>query len=96
MYLDVNYKTLQTSYVPGLIEFPEKFMSEYFKPGKRAAGFVKIKHDGEKVTSCVWDDEAYQKWDKENPDIPQESKPTEVEQLRADIDYLAMMQGVAL
>ena len=42
-------------------------MSEYLKDGKRAAGFVNITDDGTTVTSCVWDEEAYQEWCAENP-----------------------------
>ena len=44
-----------------------EFMSEYLKYGKRASGFVNITDDGTTVTSCVWDEEAYQAWCAENP-----------------------------
>lgn len=83
MYLNPNktgdsYGNLQSNPAPGLLYFPDEFMSEFFKEGKRAAGFVTIEHDGEKVTSCVWDDEAYQKWTEENPGTD------ELETLKAD------------
>lgn len=73
MYLNPNktgdsYGNLQSNPADGLLYFPDEFMSEFFKDGKRAAGFVTIEHDGDKVTSCVWDDEAYQRWAEANPD----------------------------
>lgn len=83
MYLNPNktgdsYGNLQSNPADGLLYFPDEFMSEFFKDGKRAAGFVTIEHDGGKVTSCVWNDEAYQKWTEENPGTD------ELETLKAD------------
>ena len=59
--------SLQTVFSPGLLEFPDDFLLEYFKEGKRAAGFVVIEDDGERVTSCSWDEEAYQAWAADHP-----------------------------
>ena len=56
----------------GCVIFPEKFLPEYYKEGKRAAGFVNIEHDGTTVTSCTWNEEAYQKWCEENPETEPE------------------------
>lgn len=65
-FFDVNctipYAPLQSTYAPGLLYFPDEFLPEFYKEGKRAAGFVDIEHDDEKVTSCVWNEEAYQEW----------------------------------
>lgn len=66
-YYNKEYNFIQSTPVPGLLEFPDEFMSEFYKDGKRAAGFVDITDDGQRVNSCVWNEEAYQKWCDENP-----------------------------
>ncbi len=58
----------------GSLFFPDKFFKTFYPDGKRAAGFVNIEHDGTTVTSCTWNEEAYQKWCEENP----ESEPEPV------------------
>lgn len=74
MYL-INTKSKNGAYPPlqgqrngGELIFPDRFLSEFHKEGKRAAGFVTIEHDGAAVTACVWDEEAYQAWLSEQPD----------------------------
>lgn len=97
MYISPETLSNQSNYAPGLVYFPDEFLPEYFKEGKRAAGFVEIEHDSTKVTSCVWDEEAYQAWCEANPEQPEpEPEPTKLEQLRADVDYIAMETGVEL
>jgi len=49
----------QSQPAPGLLKFPDEYLTEFFKPGKQAAGFVTIEHDGKTVTSCVWNENAY-------------------------------------
>lgn len=66
-YLDIKCYALQSTPAPGLLEFPDEFLSEFYKEGKRAAGFVIIEDDGEQVTACRWDEEAYQAWAAEHP-----------------------------
>lgn len=66
-YYNRETKFLQSSFAPGLLEFPDEFLPEYFKAGKRAAGFVIIEDDGKRVTACRWDEEAYQTWAAEHP-----------------------------
>lgn len=68
IYFDQNTKRTQSSYAAGLLIFPDEFISEFYKEGKRAAGFVTITDDGTTVTSCVWDEEAYQAWCEANPE----------------------------
>ena len=85
---------MQSNRAPGLVAFPDELMGEFFKDGKQAAGFCVIKHDGEKVTSCTWDEDAYQAYIASLPEP--EPEPTELEQLRADVDYIAMETGVEL
>lgn len=65
---DGSYPAPQSSSAPDLLIFPEEFLSVFETAGKRAAGFVTITDDGTAVTSCVWDEEAYQKWCAENPE----------------------------
>ena len=62
------YAAPLSNFSKNLIAFPDKFLSEFYKPGKLAAGFVDIEHDGEKVTSCVWNEKAYQEWLSTQPD----------------------------
>ena len=84
-YYNKETNRIQSTPAPGLLEFPDEFMPKFYKEGKRAAGFVTIEYDGTTVTSCVWDEEAYQKWCEENPepDILTEAKDAKQEQNKA-------------
>lgn len=86
-----SYGNMQSHKAPGMVAFPDEFMPEFFKVDKQASGFCQIEHDGEKVTSCTWDEDAYQAYIASLPE-PEPEQPTETEQLRADVDYLLMMQ----
>ena len=44
----------------GWAEFPEKFVPIFYPSDKQAAGFIDITVENGVVTSCVWNDEAYQ------------------------------------
>lgn len=66
-YYNKGTNFIQSTPAPGLLEFPDRFMPIFYPDGKRAAGFVTITDDGTTVTSCVWDEEAYQEWCEENP-----------------------------
>lgn len=66
-YYNKEYNFVQSNPSPGLLEFPDEFMPEFYKQDKRAAGFVNIVDDGKRVTSCVWNEEEYQAWCAENP-----------------------------
>ena len=66
-YLNPISNMLHTNYAPNFLEFPDEFLSEYFKADRRAAGFVVIENDGKRVTACRWDEEAYQAWAAEHP-----------------------------
>ena len=74
---------------PGTLIFPEKFYSVFHPSDKRAAGFVTIEHDGTTVTSCAWDEEAYQAWCDENPEQP------EPEPELTDTEVLNTLLGVS-
>lgn len=79
----MNYYNKQTNFIqstpaPGLLEFPDEFMPVFYPLDKRAAGFVTIEDDGQRVTSCMWDEAAYQAWCEENP------APAPLENARAE------------
>lgn len=63
--------------------FPEKFLTEYYKNGSDIAGFVTIIDDGTTVTSCVWNEEAYQVWLAEQPDPLEAIKETKESEISA-------------
>lgn len=67
MFYDKETNRIQSTSFPGALIFPDDLLTIYFQPDKRASGFVDITDDGTTVTSCVWDEEAYQKWCEENP-----------------------------
>lgn len=83
MYINPQYMSLQSVFSPGLLEFPDEFLAEYFKEGKQAAGFVVIEDDGERVTACHWDEEAYQAWVAAHP--APDPLPNAVAQKEAEI-----------
>ena len=70
-YYNKKYNFIQSSSAPGLLLFPDEFMPVYYMDGKRAAGFVTITDDGTSVTSCTWDEQAYQAWCDANPEQPE-------------------------
>ena len=84
-YINPNNLSVQSTPAPGLLEFPDEFMPIFYQEGKRAAGFVRITDDGTTVTSCVWDEDAYQAWCEENPepDTLGEAKDAKQEQNKA-------------
>lgn len=65
------YFAPQSSEAEGLLLFPDEFLSEFYKEGKAAAGFVKIKVEDGAVISCKWDDKAYKQYGE--PKEPEES-----------------------
>lgn len=86
-YYNVQSNFIQSTPFPGALIFPDFFIPIYFPENKRAAGFVKITDDGTTVTSCVWDEEAYQKWCAENPepDYLTDNKKYKIAQSKADL-----------
>lgn len=88
MYIDPtrrengSYGNMQSNRAPGLVAFPDELMGEFFKDGKQAAGFCTIEHDGETVTICTWDEDAYQAYIAALPD-PVDPPPTTEERVAA-------------
>lgn len=87
-YYDKLNNSVQSTFFTGALIFPDNFFSIYYPPDKRAAGFVKITDDGTIVTSCVWDEDAYQAWCAENPepDTLSENKSARIQQSKDNLD----------
>ena len=97
-YYNKQTNDIQSTPFQGALIFPDEFFSVYHTPGKRAAGFVTITDDGERVTSCVWNEEAYQMWVAENPEPdPVEQKAAEArakrDQLLAESDWTQVLDA---
>lgn len=88
VYYDKHTNCIQSTPATGLLEFPDKFLDIFSPKDKRLSGFVRITDDGTAVTSCVWDEEAYQKWAEANPERP----PVEPE--TTDAEVLNTLLGV--
>lgn len=87
LYYNKSSNRIQSTPFSGALIFPDEFLQVYYPEDKRAAGFVKITDDGTTVTSCVWDEEAYQKWAAENPEpdpLP-DLKEIRIEQSKSDL-----------
>lgn len=82
-----SYPPLQSINSPSVLSFPDEFIPIFYPAGKRSFGFVTITDDGETVTSCEWNEEAYQKWCAENPepDYLAEAKAARIAQSKADL-----------
>lgn len=85
-----SYPALQSKKAAQLLDFPEEFIPEFYKSGKKAAGFVNIEHNETAVTTCTWNESAYQKWLSQQPD-PAEALAMEArekrDQLLRDCDW---------
>lgn len=79
---------IQSTPFQGALIFPDEFWGIYHMPGKRSAGFVTIADDGTTVTSCIWDEDAYQAWCAKNPepDFLSENKSARIQQSKDDLD----------
>ena len=82
-----SFSPPMSSWAEGSYAFPDEFLSEYYKEGKRAAGFVRVTHDEMNVLSCTWDEEAYQTWCAENPesDYLTDNKKSKIAQSKTDL-----------
>lgn len=76
---------------------PDEFFDVFYST--TPAGFVNITVEEGVVTSMTVNQEAVDAWNDEHPILPEaqsEPEPTEMEQLRADVDYIAALTGVEL
>lgn len=99
MYIDPKTLSNQSNPAPGLILLTEEQEAMYIQYN----GFVTVTSHEETIvddfTKIVYEVtpnlEAWEKWKVSQPD-PEEIPPSKEEQLRADVDYLALMTGVDL
>ena len=91
MYINPNTLSNQSTYAPGLLYLNPEQEQLYLEHN----GFVKVVSTNPVVIEA--DTEAWEAWkaaEAEKAAIP--VPPTELEQMRADIDYLSAMTGVML
>lgn len=83
------YSSPQSLKINGLLNFPDEFIDEFVSYN----GFVVLSVEGDTVTGIEPNIEAWEKWKATQTET---EEVTELEQLRADIDYIAVMTGVEL
>ena len=71
---------------------PDELLSKYIE----CKGFIIPTIVDGQITSIKVNQKALDAYLAEYPDVEEEDIPSESEQLRADIDYLAIMMGVEL
>lgn len=90
------YGALQSRFAPGLLQFPETFLPVFYPADKRFGGFVDIRHDGEAVTECVWNEEAYRAYAEHQTAAPEEKTLAErVAELEARVAALEKLLAAA-
>ena len=87
-----NYGNPTSTPFENSLMLPDEFLSEYIKH----RGFVIPTTTDGQATSIRVNQKALDTYLAEYPDVKEEDIPSESEQLRADIDYLAIMMGVEL
>ena len=87
------YPAPQSNPFPGAIELTDEQAATLVEYN----GFVTVTQDEETV-SIAPNTEAWEAWKAEQAELPEPEPPapTELEQLRADVDYLSAMTGVSL
>lgn len=88
VYYDKYSNCIQSTPATGLLVFPDKFLGVFSPKDKRCSGFVRIVDDGVTVTSCEWDEDAYQAWCAENPepDYLSDKKTARIQQSKDDLE----------
>lgn len=89
MYINPETLSNQSTPAPGLLHLTEEQEQVYFQYN----GFVRVvSTDPVEIEPNV---EAWEAWKAEEAEKPVPG-PTELEQLRADLDYISVMTGVEL
>lgn len=97
MYINKNpnpsgaYSAPQSNKFPDSVALTDEQLTEFLKYN----GFVNLTIEGETVTAITPNLTAWEEW-KDSLPPETEPEPTELEKLRADIDYLSIMTGVTL
>lgn len=91
MYINPTTLSNQSNPAPGLLPLTEEQFALY----KQYNGYVRITSTD--PVTIEPDIEAWEEWKQEQAEKPPVvDQPTEIERLRADIDYLSVMTGVEL
>ena len=80
----------QTTPFKNALVLPDEFLGRYIE----CSGFVIVTHENGVITSIAPNTEALEKWRANQTEEVAQVSATE--QLRADIDYIAVMTGVEL
>lgn len=92
MYIDPNTLSNQSTPAPGFLSLTPEQESLYLAHN----GFVRVvSFDPVEIEPDLEAWEAWKKAEAEKPG-PEPQPPTELEQLRADVDFIAAMAGVTL
>ena len=87
------YSVPQSMKVEGMFELPDELLSSYIE----YHGFVNLTVDeNDIITAIECNQEALDAYLAELANQESTIEPTETEQLRADVDYIAVMTGVEL
>ena len=87
-----NYGNPTTTEFENSLMLPDELLSEYIE----CRGFIVPNILDGKVTIITLNKKALDAYLAEHPDVEEEDIPSESEQMRADIDSLAIMMGVEL
>ena len=81
----------------GYAAFPEAFLPLFYPADKQCAGFVDITVEGDTVTACTWNEEAYQAYLSGLPE-PEEPAPTPEDRIASleEENHLLSQQVTAL
>ena len=89
---DGNYGNPTTTEFESSLLLPDELLSKYIE----YRGFIIPNIVDGRVATLTVNKKALDSYLAEHPDVEEEDIPNESEQLRADIDYLAIMTGVKL
>ena len=83
-------QTFPSSVCPdGFLIFPETFLHVFYPEDKQYAGFVDINVEDDTVTSCTWNEEAYQAYIASLPDPTDSVKAEKITEIKKDCeDYI--------
>lgn len=76
----------------GMVALPESILSEYIN----TRGFANLIIEDGVVTNITINQEAYDAYMKEHPDIPEEETPTQLDTIEAQVLYTALKTDTLL
>lgn len=79
----------------GYAFLPDEFVPVFYPQDKQCAGFVNITVEGDTVTACTWNEEAYQAYISSLPEPEPEPEPEPTETTVYDELDAAYQEGVS-